>query len=43
MSISLDLNQTRHSVWPDQGPDLLQRLSADITDSQLNDVNSNEH
>ena len=38
MSISLDPNQTQHSDGPDQGSDLLQRLSADITDNQLNDV-----
>ena len=34
MSISLDLNQARHFVGPDLGPNCLQRLSADDTSKQ---------
>ena len=31
MSKSLDTDQARHFVWPDQYPNCLQRLSADDT------------
>ena len=34
VSNSLDLDQTRHSVWPDLGPNCLQKLSADYTRSE---------
>ena len=35
MSNSLDPDLARHFVWPDQGPNYLQRLAADDTKLQL--------
>ena len=34
MSNSLDPDQARHFVWPDLGPNCLQKLSADDTRMQ---------
>ena len=35
LSSSLDPDQARHNVWPDLGPNCLQRLSADDTSHHL--------
>ena len=36
VSNSLDPDQARHFVWPDLGPNCLQRLSAEIAGKELN-------